>query len=172
MRSLKHFLQKKIHTNKISMFKERGTFMDGQQEVSHEVKVTDQMMDHLRSTKMWTKFLSIMGFIGAGFIVLMGILITLAGNLFPQSQNAKIPAFVGIIYILFSIFYIIPSIYLFKYSSALNRFVNNKIDSEMESAFSYQKSFWKFLGIVCVAGIILSMVGIIAAIVIPLMLRH
>lgn len=149
-----------------------GTFMEGQQVVSSAVKVTDQMLNSMRSTKLWTKFLSIMGFIGAGFIVLMGILITLAGNLFPKADGAKIPAFIGIIYIVFSIFYIIPSIYLFKYSSALNRFLDNKMDAEMESAFSYQKSFWKFLGIVCLVGIVFSIVGIIAAIVIPLMLKH
>src|SRR5271157_1783275 len=139
-------------------------FMDGQQIVSSVVKVTDQMIDYLRSIKMWTKFLSIMGFIVAAFMVLMGIFIMCAGT--------KIPAFMGVIYILFSIFYIIPSIYLFKYSSALNRYLNNKMESEMESALSYQKSFWKFTGVLCVIGIIFAVAGIIAAIVIPLMLKH
>ena len=138
--------------------------MDGQQIVSSVVKVTDQMIDYLRSIKMWTKFLSIMGFIVAAFMVLMGIFIMCAGT--------KIPAFMGVIYILFSIFYIIPSIYLFKYSSALNRYLNNKMESEMESALSYQKSFWKFTGVLCVIGIIFAVAGIIAAIVIPLMLKH
>jgi hypothetical protein len=146
--------------------------MDGQQIVSSVVKVTDQMIDYLRSTKMWTKFLSIMGFIMAAFIVLIGIFIMLASDLLPNGAGAKIPAFMGIIYILFSIFYIIPSIYLFKYSSALNRYLNNKMESEMESALSYQKSFWKFIGIACVIGTIFAVVGIIAAIAIPLMLKH
>lgn len=146
--------------------------MDGQQIVSSVVKVTDQMIDYLRSTKMWTKFSSIMGFIVAAFMVLMGIFIMLANNLLPNQAGAKIPAFMGIIYILMSIFYIIPSIYLFKYSSALKRYLNNKMESEMESAFAYQKSFWKFIGVACMIGMIFAVVGIIAAIAIPLMLRH
>ncbi|PKN51746.1 MAG: hypothetical protein CVU55_09870 [Deltaproteobacteria bacterium HGW-Deltaproteobacteria-13] len=146
--------------------------MDEQQVMSPALKVTGQMIDYLRSTKMWTKFLSIMGFIMAGFMVLMGIFIMLASNLLPTEGSAKIPPFMGPIYILFSFFYIIPSIYLFKYSSALNRYLNNKMESEMASALSYQKSFWKFLGIVCIIGITLMVVGIIAAIAIPLMLKH
>ena len=146
--------------------------MDEQQVMSPVLKVTDQMIDYLRSTKMWTKFLSIMGFIGAAFIVLIGILIMLASNFLPKEAGAKIPPFVGIIYMLLSIFYIIPSIYLFKYSSALNRYLNNKMESEMESALSYQKSFWKFIGVACMIGMIFAFVGIVAAIAIPLMLRH
>ena len=134
--------------------------------------VTDQMIISMHPTKTWTKFISIMGFIGSGFMVLCGIFVTLAGTLLPESQGNKIPTFVGLVYIIFSIFYIIPSVYLFKYSSALDRFLCNKTASELEAALAYQKSFWKFVGILCVIGIILFFVGIIAAIVIPLMVRH
>ncbi|MGD0168395.1 MAG: DUF5362 family protein [Smithella sp.] len=146
--------------------------MDGQQVVSSAVRVTDQMINSMRPTKMWTKFLSIMGFIVSGFIVLIGTFVFLAGILFPQVQGAKIPPVAGLIYMLFSIFYIIPSVYLFKYSSALDRFLCDKMESELESALSYQKSFWKFTGIVCVIGIIFAVVGIVAAIAIPLMVKH
>ncbi len=146
--------------------------MDGQQIVTSVVKVTDQMIDYLRTTKMWTKFLSIMGFIAAAFMVLMGIFIMLASNLFPKEAETKIPAFMGIMYMLLSIVYIIPSVYLLKYSSALGRYLGNKSESEFESALSYQKSFWKFIGVVGIIGMIFMVVCIVAAIAIPLMLRH
>jgi len=146
--------------------------MDEQQIVSSDPAVTDQMINTMRPTKMWTKFLSIMGFIGAGMMVLMGIFIMLAGNLFPQSESSKVPPAMGIIYIIFSIFYIVPSVYLLKYSSALGRFLNSKKEFELESALSSQKSFWKFLGIVCIIGLTLMVLGIVAAIVVPLMVKH
>ena len=146
--------------------------MDGQQVVSSDVRVTDKMINSMRPTKMWTKFLSIMGFIASGFVILFGIFVFLAGDLLPQAQGAKIPPLAGLFYIFFSIFYIIPSVYLFKYSSALGHFLCDKMESELESALSYQKSFWKFTGIVCLIGIIFAVVGIVAAIVIPLMVKH
>ncbi|MGA3282491.1 MAG: DUF5362 family protein [Smithella sp.] len=146
--------------------------MDGQQVVSLAVTVTDQMINSMRSTKMWTRFLSIMGFIASGFVILIGIFVSLAGNLLPQAQGGKLPPVLGLIYIFFSIFYIIPSVYLFKYSSALGRYLDNKMESELASALSYQKSFWKFMGLVCLIMMIIVVVGIVAAIVIPLMVRH
>jgi len=146
--------------------------MDGQQVVSSAVRVTDQMINSMRSTKMWTKFLSIMGFIMSGVVILIGIFVFSAAILFPQAQGANFRPVLGLIYIFFSIFYIIPSVYLFKYSSALGRFLGNKMESELESALSYQKSFWKFVGIVCLIGMIFAVVGIVAAIAIPLMVKH
>ena len=142
--------------------------MDGQQVVSSAVMVTDQMINAMRSTKTWTRFLSIMGFITSGFVVLIEIVSSLS----PQAQEAKFMTFLRLFYIFFSIFYIIPFVYLFKYSSALGRFLGNKMGSELESALAYQKSFWELIGIVCIVMIIIAVVGIVAAIVIPLMVRH
>ncbi|MGD0021890.1 MAG: DUF5362 family protein [Smithellaceae bacterium] len=143
--------------------------MNEQLVASSGVKVTDQMINSMPSIKSWTKFLSIMGFIGTGFMVLLGIFVIFAGNLIPKAAN--IPAVMGIFYIVAAIFYLIPSVYLFKYSSAIGRFLGTKSEFEMESALSYQKSFWKFLGILCLIGIIIAIIGIIAAIVIPIVVK-
>lgn len=144
--------------------------MDVQKAGSSAVKVTEQMINHMRSTKLWTKFLSIMGFIMAGFMVIMGVFIIFAGNLFTKGASPGLTIFMGIFYVLFSIFYIIPSLYLFKFASALNRFLSDRKDAEMEAAISYQKSFWKFCGILCLIGMTLAIVGIVAAIAIPMLL--
>jgi Family of unknown function (DUF5362) len=145
--------------------------MDEQQVGSSSVTITDQMINSMQPTKMWTKFMSIMGFIMSGLIVLSGIFESLSSNLSSQAQG-KYPPVVGLVYIFFSIFYIIPSVYLFKSSSALGRFLGNKMASELESAFSYEKSFWKFVGIFCIVMITIAVIGIAAAIVIPIMAKH
>ena len=41
-------------------------------------------------------------------------------------------------------------------------------ESEMESALSYQKSFWKFVGILGIIMIAFAILGVIAAIVIQI----
>lgn len=143
--------------------------MDGQQEVSHEVKVTEQMMDYLRSTKTWTRIMSIIFFIISGIMMLAGVLVFLTGTS-SAAQNAKMPPTgMGIVNIVLSIFYVIASIYLFKYSSALGRFLNSKKEFELVSALSYEKSFWKIVGISFLLSIV---AGIVAAIVVPLMVKH
>jgi len=144
--------------------------MDMEQNQSAEAKVTNQMISYLRSTKPWTKFLSVLGFIMVAFSVLIGLVFMIGRNLFPQLNGA--PTFiVGIMYMLFSLIYLFPSIYLFKYSSSISRFLNTGREIDMESALSHQKSFWKFVGIVSLIAIIIAVLGIIAAIVIPVVTR-
>jgi len=142
--------------------------MDMEQNQSAEAKVTNQMISYLRSTKPWTKFLSVLGFIMVAFSVLIGLLFMIGRNLFPQGAPTF---FVSIMYMLFSLIYLFPSIYLFKYSSSISRFLNTGREIDMEYALSYQKSFWKFVGIVSLIAIIIAVLGIIAAIVIPVVTR-
>lgn len=141
--------------------------MDMEHVQSGEAKVTNQMISSLRSTKPWTRFLSVLGFITVAFSIVIGTALMFAKSLFPQSKNA--PTFLmGIMYIIFSVMYLFPSIYLFRYSSSITRFLDTGKETEMESALSYQKSFWKFVGIVSLIAMIIAILSIIAAILIPL----
>jgi hypothetical protein len=82
--------------------------------------VLNYIMNSLRATKPWTRLLSILGFIGTGLTVLMGLGIMVGGNFIPISPKAPPLAYLGIFYILTSFFYLVPSIWLSKYSSAIS----------------------------------------------------
>ena len=111
-----------------------------------------------------------LGFIGTGLMVILGAGFMVFANLFSQQKNAPPPLF-GVVYIAFSLLYFIPSLYLFRYSSALGAFLQIGSASDLESALSHQKSFWKFTGVTALVGIILGALGIVAAIAIPLVMR-
>ena len=144
--------------------------MDMIQAKPTEAKVTNEMISSLRSTRPWTKLLSVLGFIMVAFFVLIGIVLMFVKNLFPQLKGAP-TMFVGIMYMLMSLMYLFPSLYLFKYSSSVSRFLNTGREIDMESALTHQKSFWKFVGIVSLVAIIIAVLSIMAAIVIPLVTR-
>jgi len=145
--------------------------MNEQQIGAANLKVNEQMIQSMSSTKTWTKLLSIIGFITAGLIIIVGIIFMIFGGaIFSKEAEAPYAVLIGIAYILMSLLYIIPSRYLFMYSSALGRFLGDKSELELESALSYQKSFWKFWGILFLIGIIIGTIGIFAAITIPLLL--
>jgi hypothetical protein len=92
--------------------------------------ILNYIMTSLRATKPWTRLLSILGFIGTGLTILVGIgtgltiLVGLGlmvgGNLIPMPPEAPPLAYLGIFYILTSVFYLVPSIWLSKYSSAID----------------------------------------------------
>jgi hypothetical protein len=141
-----------------------------QTEIS-EVKVTGSMVDSMRSTRPWTMLLSVLGFIGAGLFLIIGIVMLFVRAL-PRQDAQLANAFMGVMYIVFAVVYCFPSLYLFKYSNSVKLFYQRKNESYLESALSYQKSFWKFVGILSIITIVISIVGIIAAILIPLLVSQ
>ena len=97
----------------------------------------------------------------------MGVGVILGRNFLPVSDKAPPLIFLGIFYILTSVLYLVPSIWLSKYSSAIASFLKGGDSVHLGNAIAYQKSFWKFMGILVLVSIVLAIVGIIAAILIP-----
>lgn len=124
----------------------------------------------LKATRPWTRLLSILGFIGTGLTILAGIAMIVGRNFIPVSEKAPPLAFMGIFYILASVFYLVPSIWLSKYSAAISAFLKTDDAIELGKAIEYQKSFWKFIGILALVSIALAVLGIVAAILIPSLL--
>ena len=131
--------------------------------------ILNYIMNSLRATRPWTLLLSILGFIGTGFTILMGIAMIVGRSFIPVSD--KVPPLVfqgmGVFYILASVFYLVPSIFLAKYSSAITAFLKGGDAIHLGKAIAYQKSFWKFVGIMVLVSVAIAIIGIIAAILVP-----
>ncbi|MBT8331609.1 MAG: hypothetical protein KJP06_04700 [Deltaproteobacteria bacterium] len=121
----------------------------------------------LRATWPWTRLLSVLGFIGTGLMILAGLGLMVGESFIPVSEKAPPLVFMGILYVLISVFYLVPSIWLSRFSSATSAFLKSGDAIELGKAIAYQKSFWKFIGILALVSIVLTVVGVIAAILIP-----
>jgi len=121
----------------------------------------------LRATRPWTRLLSILGFIFVAVSILSGLALIFGRRFLPAAAETPPLLLTGTINIAASIFYLIPSIWLFKYSSAISRFLGGGGAIELGNALTYQKSFWKFVGIITLIVIIIAIVGVLAAIFIP-----
>ena len=126
--------------------------------------------DTLRATRPWTRLLSILGFVVAAILIVSGIAMMLGRNFLPNSTDTPAPMLTGAINIAVSIFYLIPSIWLYKYSSAISRFLEGGGATELGNALVYQKSFWKYIGIIVLISMIVAILGILAAVLIPSLL--
>ena len=124
----------------------------------------------LRATRPWTLFMSIFGFIFVAFSILAGLALIVGRNLLPPSTDAPPVILTGIINVAASTIYLIPSIWLLKYSSAIGRFLRGGGAIELGNALGYQKSFWKFVGILTLVFVLIAVLGILAAIFIPTLL--
>ncbi|MBW3670567.1 MAG: type II secretion system protein GspG [Acidobacteria bacterium] len=133
-------------------------------------RLTQDMLDSLRSTRPWVRFLSIIGFIAVGFMILGSIFIIGVGVI--GGGDEEMPGFLmiglGLLYLLMAILYVFPSMYLFRYASSITRALQPGPKAiPVQDALRHQKSFWKFVGILTLASMLLYIPGVLAAIAIP-----
>ena len=135
--------------------------------VNENRAILNYIRNSLRGTRPWIRFLSILGFIGTGVTVIIGLGIMVGGSFFPIPPEAPPLVYLGIFCILTSVFYLVPSIWLSKYSSAIDSFLKGGDSVQLGKAIAYQKSFWKFTGILVLVFMVIAILGFIASILIP-----
>ncbi len=124
-------------------------------------EVPSSILDTLRATKPWARFLAILGFIGTGFLVLGGLAIA-SGSLKAQ---VKLPDWIGFIYVVFAFLYLAPAIFLNGYASAIDTLLRDGTMRSLDAALRQQKSFWRFVGWMALLTVVLYAVIFVVAIV-------
>lgn len=121
------------------------------------VGVSARTMDLLRQTRPWVLFLSILGFILAGLMVLVGVGLSGVGLM---ARGGGMPGWIGLVYIVMAALYFFPALYLWRYGSRIGSLVARGQLEDLEGAIEAQKTFWRLSGIIVIAGIVLYFVAI------------
>ncbi|MGJ8744143.1 DUF5362 family protein [Polaribacter sp.] len=114
-----------------------------------QLTLTNASKSFLRETAKWAKFLSIIGFIGIGLLLIGSFFI---GSLYENlPQTAGLPfnlgIFMTIFYIIIALIYFFPVYYLFQFSKKMKMALLTKNDDTLADAFEVLKSHYKFLGV-------------------------
>jgi len=139
----------------------------------HRDLLTPGMIEALRLTKPWVRFLSILGFVSVGFMLLVAAGMVVFGVVQMAKAGAEGAVLLGMaaVYVVFAILYLFPSRYLYQYASAIERVATARFKSpEVEQALRLQKSFWKFAGIMALVMLVLY-IPILLAIALPNLLN-
>ena len=114
------------------------------------INLTPQSKEYLLKTAKWVEFIAVVGYMAIALLILLGFIISvflnsLFSEIMPESLSEY--GFVGFIYIVFGIVFLIPTVYLHKFSVKMKKamLLNKQLD--FETALSSQKSFFKFIGI-------------------------
>jgi len=129
-------------------------------------------VQQLAATKPWVMFISIMTFIGAGFTLLAALGMFFAGFAMNTADMSKAtqsnPAFgifgfagLGAIYVVLAFGYIYAGVKLWKYASAIGSLLQTGSEADLVAALNQQRSFWKFVGILTIIMIVISLVSIV-----------
>lgn len=125
-------------------------------EVNSNLVITEDIRSYLYETSKWAKFLSIIGFIGSGFLVLIsfsvGAIISATSAIMgPTNPYAAMGSGVlTVTMLLTALLYFYPSFLLFKFSNATRKAVLYEDQHSLSVSAAKMKSFFKFWGILTI----------------------
>lgn len=132
----------------------------GSNPLSMEGSVAAETIAPLAGTKGWVQFMSILLWLGVGFMVIAGIGMAAAGTMVadtiaktqptnPMANKAFVLAMGGL-YLLMALFYVYPAIKLWAYGSRIGKLKNSLTTADLNAALHEQRRFWKFTGIMVI----------------------
>ena len=130
---------------------------------------------HLSEAARWAKFLSIVGFIVCGLIVLIGVFAGSVFTMFSPYQNSPYSDFQGsaaggfgamlaVIYIVFALIYFFPCLFLFRFANKMKAALASNEQEVLNASFQNLKASLRFVGILTIIVIAFWILGIIVAV--------
>lgn len=127
--------------------------------------VNGEIKNYLLETSKWGKFLAIVGYVGMGFLVLLGLGVIVGFSIQGSLANVGFPAgLIGIVYILLAVIYYFPVNYLYRFSVQMKQGLSLNNELSATSGFENLKSLFKFMGIFTIVVLSIYVIGLIIAI--------
>ncbi|MDP9041061.1 MAG: DUF5362 family protein [Bacteroidota bacterium] len=144
-----------------------------------ELHLDQPSINYLSEAARWSRFLSVIGFIYCGLIVILGLFFgSLMTHMMPGMGNdATMPAmisssFFGFFFITMGLIMFFPALYLYNFSTKIRRAIANNDQPLLTDALKNLKSFFKFYGILVVVVLSFYALAVIAAIIGAMAGRH
>jgi len=127
-------------------------------EIPKKLEITTEIGEQLKRAGGWAMFLSILGFVAVGFMVMAGVVVSIVFAALPGDLTNALPFpsfLLGLIYLVFAAVYLIPVLYLFRFSNGIKKAVQQSDQDQLGKAFTNLKAHYRFFGILTIAMIVL-----------------
>jgi hypothetical protein len=124
-----------------------------------------ESLKYLNTTRKWTMFFAILGFIFLGMMIIAGVAAGAFLSIFDQSPTgAEIPKWLfAAIMAAFAVLYFFPIFYLFRFSTFMRNAVQNYSSDDLRKAFKNLKAYFVYLGVLVIIVLALYFVAIVVA---------
>jgi len=122
--------------------------------------LTETMLIQLKGASPWLRFVGVLGFIGAGFTILTGIVFLTLVPFFTRPflgldpfrgiMDAVSWVIVAVFFIILGVFLVLPSLFMFRFGEKIRGYLRTGAEQELEAAFKNNRLLWKFIGIICI----------------------
>jgi hypothetical protein len=119
---------------------------------------------HLAEAARWAKFLSIMGFIMCGLIVLIGIFFgsffsmfssRYGGNSYDDlpASSSGLGAAMAVYYVVIALIYFFPFLFLFRFATKMKAALGSGDQEVLNTSFQNLKASFRFVGVLTIIGL-------------------
>lgn len=130
------------------------------------IRLNELAITSLTETRKWTNFFAILGIIGIGLMVLFAFIMLLVLPMINADSAMPFPpALFGIVYLVLGAIYILPVIFLLRFSSLLRKAIHSTDENLMGLALKNLALHFRTVGILTIAIISLYVIFIIGMLV-------
>jgi hypothetical protein len=130
-----------------------------------KIEIDHEIISNLNSTRKWTMFLAILGFIFLGFIIVFGLIAGTFLSTFKSNEvNLGIPeSLMIILFIVIAAIYFFPVYFLFQFSRHTSKAVETLDKQDLNRAVKNLKAYFTYIGIMAIVVISIYIMAIIIA---------
>ena len=130
-----------------------------------KIEIGQETLKTLNTTRKWTMFLAVTGFIFLGLIIALGLITGTFLSTFNHSDKISgipdailLAGFFGV-----AVIYFFPVFFLFRFSKHTSIAVSNLDKQELNKAFKYLKRFYIYIGVLLIIAVSIYIAGLILA---------
>lgn len=128
--------------------------MENQHQSLFELQVDHEVTGYLGEIAKWAKFLSIVGFVMVGIMVIVSLFAGTIMTYYSNAMGGGMPVMSGglltVVYLLFALLIFFPYFYLYNFAKKMQVALRSSNQEELAKSFSNLKSCFKFVGILTI----------------------
>jgi hypothetical protein len=132
---------------------------------SKTLELSSSSLNHLNSTRKWTMFLSVLGFIFLGLLIVFGLATSTFLTAFKSKEvNLGIPESMFIVvFIVVAAIYFFPVFYLFRFSRYMRDAIQMLSREKLDKAFKNLRIYFTYIGILVIIVLSIYLIAIVMA---------
>lgn len=117
-----------------------------------KIEISSEALDNLNVARRWTTFLSVLGFIFLGLIIIAGLATSLFLTVFKTQQaNLGIPeSLMMVVFAAFGVLCFFPVFFLFRFSKNIRDAIQNNDQRKLVKGFKNLRLFFAYFGILVI----------------------
>jgi len=122
-------------------------------------------LKNLNSTRKWTMFLSVLGFIFLGLLIVVGVATSTFLTAFKSKEvNLGVPeSLMIVLFIIIAAIYFFPVLFLFRFSRNTRDAIHNHDKLKLEKAFRNLRTYFTYIGVLVIIVLSIYLLALVVA---------